>query len=118
MGQKHVTIDGENIIQEVYDEDNNNVPSGALPITDVEFAMFNSPYYNFSDFEIVSGSLALIAEADDNVKTRVIDRFDSPAMLKAFAEIIMDELNILRVANGLSERTMAQLKTAMKNKLL
>ena len=116
MGQKYVTVDG-NIVQEAFDEDNNNVPVDAVTITDVEFAMFNNPRYNFGDFEIVNGSLALIAEADDNMKARIIDGFDSPKMLKAFAEIVMDELNILRAGAGLDPRTMAQLKTARKNKL-
>jgi len=115
MGQKHVTVDNNSIVQEVYDEDNNNVPDGALPITDIEFNMFNS-HYRFSDFEIIGGELQLTANANDNVKIRVIDSF-TPIMFKAFAEIIMDELNILRANDGLNPRTMQQLKTAMKNKL-
>jgi len=115
MGQKYVIVDGNNIVQEVFDEDNNNVPNGALPITDSEMTMFGSRY-TFSDFEVVGGSLQITADADDNVKTRIINGFDIK-MLKAFAEIIMDELNILRDQHGLAPRTMAQLKTAMKNKL-
>jgi len=115
MGQKHVTVDN-NIVQEVFDEDNGNVPDGALPITDIEFSMFNDPHYNFGDYGIAGSTLQLATNADDNKKTRIIESF-TPEMFRAFAEIIMDELNILRAANGLPDRTMAQLKTAMKNKL-
>jgi len=115
MGKKHVTVDN-NIVQEVYDEDNNNVPKGALPITDVEMSLISQRAVSFSDFEMINGVLNLRAEAADNMKTRVIEGFDI-VMFKAFAEIIMDELNILRANDGLPPRTMAQLKTAMKNKL-
>ncbi len=37
--------------------------------------------------------------------------------LKAFALVVLDEINILRVAAELPERTVAQLKTAIKTKL-
>lgn len=36
---------------------------------------------------------------------------------RAFAEIVMDEINILRANDGLAPRTLAQLKTALRNKL-
>lgn len=41
--------------------------------------------------------------------------FDST--LKAFVLVVLDEINILRVAAELPERTVAQLKTAIKTKL-
>lgn len=113
---KYVTVNG-NIVQEVFDDDNNNVPDDAVTITDEEFSMFNDPRYGFSDFEIVGGTLSLLTEADNNAKTRAIEKFNSPEILRAFAEIIVDELNTLRANDGLPPRTMAQLKTAMKTKL-
>ena len=42
-------------------------------------------------------------------------QFDST--LKAFAIVVLDEINLLRVNAGLSERTITQLKTAVKAKL-
>lgn len=36
---------------------------------------------------------------------------------RAFAEIVMDEINILRANDSLPPRTLAQLKTALRNKL-
>ena len=41
--------------------------------------------------------------------------FDST--LKAFALTVLEEINLLRVAAGLPERTVVQLKTAIKAKL-
>lgn len=38
-------------------------------------------------------------------------------LMLAFADVIKDELNILRGHHGLAPRTLAQFKTAMKNKL-
>lgn len=40
-----------------------------------------------------------------------------PAIWRAFAEVVMDEINILRRRAALPDRTLAQLKTAMRNKL-
>ena len=44
-----------------------------------------------------------------------IDRVESYS--RAFALVILDEFNALRVNAGLSTRTVAQLKTAVRNKL-
>ena len=71
----------------------------------------------------------LIAEWDENSRARteaeidaakVIEadievRFDST--LKAFALVVLSEINILRMQAGLSERTIQQLKDAVKAKL-
>ena len=44
-----------------------------------------------------------------------IDQVESYS--RAFALIVMDELNILRAQHGLADRTPAQLKTALRNRL-
>ena len=116
MGNKFVTIDQNNIVEEPYDEDNNNVPEGAVSITDVEFEVLRNRGCP-ADFEIVDGALQLIAEADDNQKARVIDTMNTGRAMKAFVELMIDELNILRNEHVLADRTMAQFKTAMKAKL-
>jgi len=41
-------------------------------------------------------------------------KFDK--LLKSFALVVLSEINILRVNSGLSERTVSQLKQAVKNK--
>lgn len=54
----------------------------------------------------------------ENEKVQAADieaQFD--ATLKAFALVMLDEINTLRTAASLPVRTVAQLKTAIKNKL-
>jgi len=111
MGQKYVTVDN-NIVQEVFNEDNNNVPDGALPITDIEMRMFNGVYV-FSDFEMIGGKLQLTANADENVKDRKINTF-SPEIFNLFMEVITEELNSIRSGNP---RTVADIRASMKAKL-
>jgi len=54
MGQKFITIDGNNVVLEPYDEDNNNVPAEALPITEDEFRRLS---IGFDMFQYVGGKL-------------------------------------------------------------
>ena len=44
-----------------------------------------------------------------------IDRNES--YTRAFALVVLDEINTLRAAHGLNDRTPAQLKTALRNKM-
>ncbi len=55
----------------------------------------------------------------DEETQRVKDTFDDKErrLLRAFAEVIKDEINILRGQHGLADRTLAQLRTAIKNKV-
>jgi len=112
MGQKRVTTGSNNIVQEVFDDDNNNVPGDALPITDIEMGMFNGDYI-FSDFEIIDGLLELTANADENVKDRKINTF-SKETFDLFMEVMTDELNSIRGGNP---RTVADIRASMKAKL-
>jgi len=112
MGQKYVTVDVSNIVQEVFDEDNNNVPNDALPITDIEMGMFGGDYI-FSDFEIIDGLLELTTNADENVKDRKITAF-TPETFNLFMEVITDELNAIRGGNP---RTVADIRASMRAKL-
>ena len=54
----------------------------------------------------------------DKVKNKESDfeTWDKPELV-AFAKVLLDEINILRVNDGLAPRTMAQLKAAIKAKL-
>jgi len=38
-------------------------------------------------------------------------------VMRAFARVLLDEINILRTQHSLADRTIAQLKTAIRNKL-
>ena len=55
----------------------------------------------------------------DEETQRVKDTFDDKErrLLRAFAEVVKDEINILRGQHGLADRTLAQLRTAIKNKV-
>jgi len=46
------------------------------------------------------------------------DKLDTEKILKALAELLVDEFNILRVIEGLPPRTFAQLRTAIRNKVV
>lgn len=47
-----------------------------------------------------------------------LDNFDvTPLLLRAFADIIKDEINILRAEHGLADRTLAQLRSAITAKV-
>jgi len=112
-----VTVNEGNIVQAPYDDINNNVPVGALPITDAEFKQLSLPDNQFDDFRIVGNTLQLRAEAVNNRKDRIVDAFQVAPEMKAFIEYILDELNILRGEQALPPRTMVQLKNSMKTKL-
>lgn len=48
----------------------------------------------------------------------ISDRLDdSEDIQRAFARLVMDELNILRANDSLAPRTLSQLKTGLRNKL-
>ena len=55
----------------------------------------------------------------DEETQRVKNTFDDEErrLLRAFAELVMDELNTLRALHSLAPRTFAQLRTAIKNKV-
>jgi len=60
---------------------------------------------------------AVLAWWADFCKTRDADVSEWHDIQRAFAEVLLSEINILREAAGLEPRTMAQFKTAIKAKL-
>ena len=56
---------------------------------------------------------ALLASQRDGAK----GEFDAQRVLKALAELLVDEFNVLRDLHGLPLRTFAQLRTAIRNKI-
>jgi len=62
------------------------------------------------DAEIVA------ANADRDRRTAKY-RIDDERVLRAFAEVVLDEINILRGQHGLTARTLSQLVTAIKGKI-
>lgn len=50
-------------------------------------------------------------------RTEAKQKIDRELVLRAFADIVKDEINILRTTHGLSFRTLPQLVTAIKNRI-
>lgn len=57
------------------------------------------------------------AQVEELIASRQVDVEQVDTFLRAFALVMLDELNLLRAEAGLSERTRNQLKTAMLAKL-
>ena len=55
--------------------------------------------------------------ASDAQKDTEAERLQVSGFDRAFAEVVLDEVNILRAEAGLGARTLAQLKTALRSKL-
>lgn len=60
---------------------------------------------------------AIAATRATKAKEEEKDRFDNERLLKAFAELVIDQFNVLRAIEGLPDLTFAQLRTAIRNKI-
>lgn len=58
---------------------------------------------------------AALAEAQKDATADELDATQS--IMKAFAEVVVDEINLLRAQHSLAARTLSQLKTAVRAKL-
>lgn len=61
---------------------------------------------------------AFVQSLVDRVLNQERDRLDNEKILKALAELLVDEFNVLRAIEGLPLRTFAQLRTAIRNKVI
>jgi len=65
------------------------------------------------DAEAAERDLGIRSDAKEN-----LDVLNSPGLvLRALADVIKDEINILRAEHGFADRTLVQLRTAIKNKV-
>lgn len=86
---------------------------------------FNSIYWDITGDSVVLVDQAtrdardaeLAAVALTNKRESLKARYDTEDLLKAFADVMIDEINILRQQHALADRTAAQLRTALRNKL-
>jgi len=88
-----------NQVHEIEEGFEHLLPSDAALITDEEAAEMSAP-------------LIPTAQEMEDAKDAQADE-----IIKAFALVVLGEINILRVQAGLSERTVQQLKNAVKGKL-
>lgn len=61
--------------------------------------------------------VAIAQRIEDKEKKQAKLEIDDERVLRAFAEVVMDEINILRGQHGLAARTLSQLVTAIKGKI-
>ncbi len=86
---------------------------------------FNSIYWDITGDSVVLVDQAtrdardaeLAAAALTNKRESLKARYDTEDLLKAFADVMIDEINVLRQQHALSDRTAAQLRTALRNRL-
>lgn len=60
---------------------------------------------------------AFAATQATRAKEEEKNRFDNERLLKAFAELVIDQFNVLRAIEGLPDLTFAQLRTAIRDKI-
>ncbi len=61
---------------------------------------------------------AIDAAAENAIKDGIADELDrTRTIMRAFAEVVLDEINALRGQHALAPRTLAQLKTSVRSKL-
>ena len=82
-------------------------PSKYWTITGDVITLKSQPDQDIIDFADNEARLDNIADDIDQAQT----------YLKAFAEVMLDQLNTLRAEHALPAATLAQLKTAVRNKL-
>ena len=76
-------------------------------ITGDVITLADAPARVVIDEALEAGRLDGVADELDEVET----------VLRAFAEVVLDEINILRAEHSLTPRTLAQLKVALRAKL-
>lgn len=64
---------------------------------------------------VIDDVIAATRAAKDKEEEKT--RFDNELLLKAFAELVIDQFNVLRVIEGLPDLTFAQLRTAIRDKI-
>ena len=64
---------------------------------------------------VIDDAIAATRAARDKGEEK--NRFDNERLLKAFAELVIDQFNVLRAIEGLPDLTFAQLRTAIRNKI-
>ena len=79
---------------------------GSLPEVDLQ-----------SHLEAQETALFVVAQQKQILPETIYEKFISGRVLKAFAALVLDEINILRTEAGLVVRTAEQLRTAIKIKL-
>lgn len=68
-----------------------------------------------TEMDVIDADIVAAADLADKISEKA--RMDVEKVLIAFATVVKDEINILRAQHSLAGRTLAQLKTAIKNEI-
>ncbi len=73
----------------------------------------------FADYVADQANIDAATQAAKTTTNRDLDKgmYDDKRLWRAVVELLVDELNILRTIEGLPDRTVAQARTAIRNKL-
>ncbi len=87
-------------------------------VPDVTQAALDAAFADYVANQAARDTAFAQAQTDEETQ-KVKDTFDDEErrLLRAFAEVVKDEINILRGQHGLAARTLAQLRTAIRNKV-
>lgn len=103
-----------------------SVPGSGIPDTDWKASNRTVVLLSSADNTTISNAIAVAsntsltnryAQARTNALTIVTNDFEAGRIQRAFAEVVMKELNILRTNAGMAVRTTLQLKNAMNTEL-
>lgn len=75
---------------------------------------------NYAAIEVVLGRISYLLDPTNHItidQEEARHRIDNEVVLRAFAEVVMDEINILRTEHSLPVRTLSQLVNAIKQKI-
>lgn len=75
---------------------------------------------NYEAIKSELGRMSFLLDPTNDIgvdRTEARQKIDNERVLRAFAEVVMDEINILRSQHGLADRTLGQLVTAIKSKI-
>jgi len=87
-----------------------------LEVPDVSQAVLDAALITYAANQATIDASFTQVEVDAELD-KARDELDTQKILKAFAEIVVEEFNILRAIEGLPDRTFAQLRTAIRNKI-
>lgn len=88
-----------------------------LVVPDAAQATLDTALVNYAANQVAIDAAFTQARTDEALD-RERDELDNQKILKALAELLVDEFNILRALHSLPLRTFAQLRTAIRNKVV
>ena len=127
-------VEGDGVALNICDENNSNIAAGYFIATVSEYDKAQTSYVkidplgaigsrviDYTAQEIIDYDAAVLAASVASTRTGAkayMDNFgEVDLILRSLAETIRGELNVLRSLHSLPDRTKAQLKTAIKNKV-